>query len=64
MLVKARKWLALRSYRRWRRRHPASQAMVRSMVQRCRPSRWLESVPLRAIGGVIPRLRNRRRKWL
>ncbi|MET8677132.1 helix-turn-helix domain-containing protein [Streptomyces sp. NPDC004647] len=30
---------------------PASQARVRSMVQRHRPSRWLESVPLRAMRG-------------
>lgn len=29
MLVKARKWSALRSSRRWRRRPPANQAMVR-----------------------------------
>jgi hypothetical protein len=27
MLAKARKWTALRSYRRWRRLQPASQAM-------------------------------------
>ncbi|OBQ53451.1 hypothetical protein A4U61_04505 [Streptomyces sp. H-KF8] len=34
MPVKARKCSALRSWRRWRRRQTASQAMVRSTVQR------------------------------
>jgi hypothetical protein len=31
--------------------------MVRSTIQRCLPSRSLESVPMRAIRAVIPRRR-------
>lgn len=38
-LVKVRKWLALRSQRRCRRRRPAGGAMACLIVRRCRPSR-------------------------
>jgi hypothetical protein len=41
----------------------ASQDIVRSIVQRCRPSRVEDSMPLRAMRCRMPRLRSRRRRW-
>ena len=40
---------ARRSYRIVSRRYRVSQASVRSTTHRCRPNRWLDSTPLRAI---------------
>lgn len=42
---------------------PASQAIVLSMVQRCRPSRCEVSTPLRAIRCRIPRRESHCRSW-
>ncbi len=52
---------ARRSERTPRRRQPSNQESVRSTTHRCRPSRWLESIPRRARRGVMPRDRRARR---
>ena len=45
-----------------RRRHPSNQESVRSTTHRCRPSRSEESIPRRAMRGVMPRDRRARRR--
>ena len=49
-----------RSSRTRRRRCRFFQAFVRSTTQRCRPSRCFDSIPGRAMRGVMPR---RRSSW-
>jgi len=47
-----------RSQRTCRRRQQLSHDNARSTRQRCRPSRVEDSIPRRAIRGLIPRRRN------
>ena len=63
MPTTARKCSALRSWRRCRRRQPASQESVLSTPQRWRPGRVEDSAPLRATRWRMPRLRSHRRGW-
>lgn len=41
----------------------ASQNTVLSITHRCRPSRWEDSMPLRAMRWRMPRSRSQRRRW-
>ena len=57
-------WMSRRrSYRIANRRNWFNHAKVRSTTHRCRPSRWLDSMPFRAIRPRMCRLRRARRHF-